>query len=226
MVTKEASIIASKCILQSTNLFKLHLKLNFMQEIILATNSDFRRKGFELLGMNFSSHGSRINEKLKYRPRNPHDLVVFLAKRKARAVAKKYVNECVIGFDSVGYFEGELLEKPRSREETFERLKELSGKHHQFYTGTFMINLDTRKKASKVSKTDIYMRELSEREIRRYLDSCDECEEYIKKALGYSAFSGFSSTFVRRIEGSANNLNFGLPTELIPSMLEKVGFEF
>jgi len=31
--------------------------------------------------------------------------------------------------DSVGYFNGKILEKPKSREEGFERLKSLSGKN-------------------------------------------------------------------------------------------------
>jgi septum formation protein len=127
----------------------------------------------------------------------------------------------VIGFDSAGYFNGQILEKLEFREGAFSRLKSLSGKNHQFYTGICMINTNSNASLSKVVKTDIFMRNYSHEEIIKYLD---ESNDYVTHALGYSALNGLSSTFVERIEGSFNNLLYGLPLEVIPEMLKEVGY--
>ncbi|TSA46168.1 hypothetical protein D4R51_00580, partial [bacterium] len=109
-------------------------------KIILATTSPHRQQALEMLGLDFIAEGSDIDENFEGRPSIPDDLVKQLSKLKAESVAKNHSEGIIIGFDSVGWFDNSILEKPKSREEVFDRLKSLSGNNFDFYTGVHIIN--------------------------------------------------------------------------------------
>ncbi len=190
-------------------------------KIILATTSPYRRETFGNLGIPFEAEGSNIDESQAER-NDPEELVKNLSKLKAEAVAKNHSDAIVIGMDSITYFNDKILEKPKSREEDFQRLKELSGNNHQFYTGVYIVNTATNKAISRVVKTEVFMRNLSEKEINKYLDEDPYFKTY---ALGYDPVKHISSSFVQRIEGSYYNLLGGIPLEVIVEMLTEVGYK-
>lgn len=192
-----------------------------MLQIILATVSPYRKEAFSFLGFDFVAEASQVEEYDEKRPDQPEDLVKYLSRLKAEAVAKNHSAGIVIGFDSVGWFDGRILEKPKSKEDGFERLRSLSGQHYQFYTGMHAINLDTGQVASEVSKTDIFMRSLADEEINKYLNQDPHFNTY---ALGFDPLGHYSSTFASKIEGSYNNFLRGIPLEIIPGMLSSVGY--
>ena len=192
-----------------------------MSKIILATTSPYRRETFGYLGIPFEVEGSKVDESQVERD-NPEELVKQLSRLKAEAVAKNHSDAIIIGMDSVTYFNGKILEKPKSKEEDFQRLKNLSGKKHQFYTGIHMINTASGKTLSKIVITDVFMRELSEEEINKYLDDDPYFNTY---ALGYDPVKHISSSFVRKIEGSYYNLLGGIPLETIVEMLREIGYK-
>jgi len=192
-----------------------------MLKIILATTSPYRKETFGYLGIPFETEGSNVDESQIERD-NPEELVKQLSKLKAEAVAKNYSDTIVIGMDSVSYFNGKILEKPKSREEDFQRLKNLSGKRHQFYTGIHVINTASGKTLSRIVITDVFMRELSEEEINKYLDEDSHFNTY---ALGYDPVKHISSSFVKKIEGSYYNLLGGIPLETIVEMLKEIGYK-
>lgn len=192
-----------------------------MSKIILATTSPYRREVFGYLGIPFEVEGSKVDESQLER-NNPEELVENLSRLKAEAVAKNHSDAIVIGFDSVTYFNGRILEKPKSKEEDFQRLKALSGKEHQFYTGVHIIDTASGKTLSKIVKTDVFMRELSEEEINQYLDEDPHFNTY---ALGYDPVKHISSSFVKRIEGSYYNLLGGIPLETIAEMLKEISYK-
>ena len=191
-----------------------------MTRIILATTSPYRREIFGYLGIDFEAEGSKLDESQIER-NNPEELVKQLSKLKAEAVAKNYSEAIVIGMDSVTYFNGQILEKPKSKEEAFQRLKSLSGNNHQFYTGIYMVNTASNKAISRIVKTEIFMRKLSEREINKYLDEDPNFNTY---ALGYDPVKHISASFVQKIEGSYYNLLGGIPLEVIVEMLSEIGY--
>jgi len=193
-----------------------------MTKLILGTTSPHRRKAFNFLGLNYECKGSDVDEYFDGRPDNPEELVKHLAKLKANAVAANYSEGIVIGFDSVGFYDGSVLEKPQSKDEAFNRFKLLSGQSHQFYTGIHMINVSDGRELSRVVRTDVLMRDLNDDEIRRYLDQDENFKTF---ALGYDPAKHLSSTFVSKIEGSYNNLLWGLPLETIVEMLPVVGYK-
>lgn len=193
-----------------------------MTKIILATSSIYRKKAFSFLDLDFVSQSSDIDEYFENRPNSPKELVLHLAKLKADTVAKNYDSGIIIGFDSVGWFDGKVLEKPKSKEEAFNRLKSLSGKTHDFYTGIYMKDIKSGKDILKVSITNVEVRELTDSEINKYLNQDSKFNTY---ALGYDPLGHYSSTFVKRIDGSYNNLTRGIPLEIIIEMLFKIGYK-
>lgn len=172
------------------------------------------------MGIPFEAEGSNVDESQLERD-NPEELVKQLSKLKAEAVAKNHSDAIVIGMDSITYFNGQILEKPKSREEDFKRLKALSGNKHQFYTGIYMVNTATNKTLSKTVITDVFMRELSDEEINKYLDEDPNFNTY---ALGYDPVKHYSASFVKKIEGSYYNLLGGIPIEVIVEMLKEIGY--
>jgi len=192
-----------------------------MEKIILATSSPYRQEAFANLDIPFEVEGSGVDETILER-NNPEELVKELAKMKAEAVAQRHQKGIVIGFDSVAYFSGEILEKPESREEAFNRLKKLSGQDHAYYTGVHMIDITAGRVLSDVSKTDISMREISEKEINKYLDSDDR---YTTFALGYDASGKYSASFIGKASGNYYGLLAGIPLDIIVSMLKEINHD-
>ena len=195
--------------------------MKYMPKIILATTSFYRKEIFGYLSIPFETEGSNVDESQLER-NGPEELVKGLSRLKAEAVAKIHSDAIVIGMDSVGYFNGQIFEKPKSKEEDFQRLKILSNKNHQFYTGIHMINTDSDKILSKIVKTNVFMRELSEEEINKYLNEDPNFNTY---ALGYDPVKHYSASFVKKIEGSYYNLLGGIPLEIIVEMLKEIDYK-
>ncbi|MFH1308878.1 MAG: Maf family protein [Patescibacteria group bacterium] len=187
-------------------------------KIILATTSKSRIQAFKFLNINFESQPSNVDESVLER-KNPKELVKELSRLKAEAVIKNNPNSIVIGFDSIGFFNGQILEKPKSKKEIFNRLKSISGNKHEFYTGIYAINTSSSKTISKVVKTEMIMRNISEYEINKYIEQDGNYNTY---ALGYDPLGNYSSTFIKEIKGSYNNITRGIPLEIIPELLLEI----
>jgi len=190
-----------------------------MSKVVLATSSPYRIEAFAYLKIPFTNEASEVDESLAPHE-TPQKLVAYLSRAKAETVAARYPDAVVFGFDSVGYFEGGILEKPKTREENFARLKKLSGKTHEFFTGIYTMRLNTMETIAAMAKTTIDFRELSDRDITKYLD---EDELYRTLSAGYNSFNHFSATFPRRIEGNLHNLSSGIPLDLVVAILRKFG---
>ena len=77
--------------------------------LVLASSSPFRRSLLQRLGLTFSCHSPDIDE--SRRPdETPVELVLRLAREKARAVAQEYPGALIIGSDQVAVTaDGEVL---------------------------------------------------------------------------------------------------------------------
>lgn len=175
-----------------------------------------------MLDLDFEAVGSDIDENFDGRPGHPEELVLELAKRKAQSVAKNYKNGIVIGFDSVGWFQGEILEKPKDRAEVFQRLKNLLGNTHKFFTGIHLINISENKILFSMSETEIKLRDLSDAEINKYIDQDPKFSTY---AIGFDPLCHYSSSFTESIIGSYNNYLRGIPLETIVGLLKEAGYD-
>ncbi|MFH1307679.1 MAG: Maf family protein [archaeon] len=189
-----------------------------MAKIILATTSPYRIQACKDALIEVIPEGSEINEDFKGRPELPDDLVKELAKRKAEVVALNHNSGIIIGLDSLAYFRSQILEKPKSEQEAFDRLKSFSGNKLEFLTGVHLINKNNSPQTalSKVVHSDLYMRNLSDQEITEYLETDPR---YKTLALGFCLLYHKSASFVKEIRGDYNSPLRGIPLSVIIEMI-------
>ena len=136
--------------------------------VVLASESQSRRRALDILGLKYEVCPSAIDEKL-IRDSDPAALTKELAEAKAWKVVSEFQDAVVVAGDAVVAKAGKTFEKPRDIEQAAEFLRELSGSAFQFVTSLTVIRSDTRRMLSTVETSEIRFRELGEREIRDYI---------------------------------------------------------
>ena len=145
-------------------------------KFILASQSP-RRK--ELLSRVVSDFDVRVSHVEEVVPAGlqPQEVVIYLAKIKAEAVAKELKQEqpaqrfAVIGADTVVVLDHQIMGKPKDRADCVRMLSALSGREHAVYTGVAVV-VDGRTE-SFYERTAVRFLQLSDEEINWYasLDS-------------------------------------------------------
>lgn len=141
-------------------------------KIVLASESPFRKRALDMLGLKYEVCPSRMDEKA-IRDDNPAELTRKLAEEKARKVASEHPDAVVVSGDAVAAKNSGIYEKPRSLEEAAKFLRELSGSEFQFVTSLAVMNSNTGKILSTVETSNITFRELVEAEIQAYIRKYD-----------------------------------------------------
>ena len=172
-------------------------------KVVLASESQSRRRAMDILGIPYQAHPSAIDEK-SIRDSDPVALTQKLAEAKARKVAAIFPDAVVVAGDAVVEKNGRIFEKPRDRDEAVEFLHALSGSAFHFVTSLVVIRSDTGKMLSTVETSEIRFRKLTDREIRGYV------EKYPVLNLA-GAFEGEGVLrFAEHVSGSFNFIT-GLP---------------
>lgn len=187
-----------------------------MKPIILASGSPRRRELLLQAGLKFEVEPSSYKEEMGL-DMEPEDLAKYLSQKKAIEVAKKHKDSIIIGADTFIVFEGELIGKPKTKEEAKEMLKKLSGKAHSVITGFTIIDTGLNKTVSDFAETKLFFRDISDEEINSYV----ETGEPLDKAGAY-AIQGLGGIFVQRIEGDYYNI-VGLPLSKVVERLKDFG---
>jgi septum formation protein len=120
----------------------------------------------------------------------------------------------VLGADTTVVVDGEILGKPRDDEDAAGMLRRLSGKRHEVLTGVSLRH--GAHEVGRVETTAVYVRALSEEELRWYAASGEGRD----KAGGY-AVQGLASRFIPRIDGSYSNV-VGLPVACVAELLRSL----
>lgn len=188
--------------------------------VILASQSPRRKEllskiinDFEIIPSIFDE--SKINEK------NPSRLVEVLSKSKGEEVydrLNKSEDFIIISSDTIVSLDEKILGKPKDKEEAFRMLKDLQDNKHTVYTGLFvLINRDSKKEEILThSKTDVYFKKLTDKEIMDYINS----ENTLDKAGAY-AIQGKAKTFVEKTEGNIETV-IGLDIKKLKEILNKI----
>lgn len=186
-------------------------------KIVLASESTFRRRALDLLGLAYEVCPSGVDEKT-IRDDNPAELTRKLAEAKARKMAREQGDAVVVAGDAVVSKGGRIYEKPRSLEEAAQFLRELSGSEFEFITSLAVMDARTGRMLSTVESAEIRFRELIEREI----------QEYIGKYAVLNCAGAFESDavllFAERISGSYNFVT-ALPVSRLIVFLRAQGVE-
>lgn len=181
-------------------------------EIILASASPRRRELMRYITDEFRAVPLDCDETLPL-DIDPMQASEYLANLKALAAAEQYPDAVVIGCDTTVICEGDILGKPKSREECVAVMELLSGHTHQVVTGCSIMYGDKVTSFSEV--TDVTFRELSDAEIEAYADT----DEPYDKAGGYG-IQGRGSELVYSIDGDFFNV-VGLPVTRLFRELKK-----
>lgn len=137
-------------------------------KIILASESPFRRRAMDMLGIAYETRPANLDEK-SIRADTPADLTLKLAEAKAWKVADEVPDAVIVAGDAVATKAGKIYEKPTSLEEAAQFLEELSGGTFQFVTSLVVLRVPSRRIFSTVETSDITFRRLLEREIQSYI---------------------------------------------------------
>lgn len=185
-----------------------------MSRFILASKSPRRQ---ELIGYILSDHEVIVSDVEEILPDGiaPEAVPAYLAGIKAQAVAAEHPDDVVIGADTVVILDGEVLGKPKDRDDAFRMLRALSGKVHTVITGCAIIQNGEMTTFADHTRVEFYP--LSDREILDYIAT----GEPFDKAGAYG-IQGKGSVLVKRIEGDFFNV-MGLPVARLKREMERVG---
>jgi septum formation protein len=187
-----------------------------MKKIILASASPRRRELLSKIGLKFSIEKSNIREDLDLKL-NPKQLAEMLSYRKACKISKKYSNAVIIAADTLVVLNNKIIGKPKNPKDAAKILNKLSGKAHSVITAFTIIDTKTNKSVTKSVETKVFMKKLTEEEIKYYVNT----EEPSDKAGAY-AIQGFGGIFIEKIDGDYYNV-VGLPLTALIRELKKFG---
>jgi septum formation protein len=183
-------------------------------KIILASASPRRAALLASAGIPVESVQSPIPEDV--RPdETAEQHVRRLAEAKARDVASATSGRFFIGADTAVVCGGEMLGKPRDRDDAGRMLRTLSGRPHDVVTAYAVYDAATGHIRVDAVKTRVYFKALRPEEIAAYVST--PCP--FDKAGAYG-IQGRAACMVERIEGSYTNV-VGLPLcETIETLLQ------
>ena len=193
-----------------------------MHKIILASKSKVRKKILDENNIECKVFPSNADEELAKKSLikenlSPELISKNLAELKANKVSLKFNNEIVIGADSVIDMNGELISKPKNREEALKILKKLNGKTHNLISSV-CISKSGSMIWNYTDKASLTMKNMSEIELKEYLSKITDEALY---AYNVYQIEGEGKSLFLKIKGDENTI-MGLPIKKIKDYLKKL----
>ena len=191
-------------------------------KIVLASKSGVRRLILEKNNIKCTIVPSNVDEdqvkdSLLAVGANPMLISKNLAELKSTKVSRKHPNELVLGADSVISLNNELINKPKTRDESLKILKKLNGSTHYLITSVCL-----SKNGSMVwnftDQSELKMKKLSEKQLIDYLKKI-KTETLIAYGV-YQIESGGLELF-ESINGNMESI-IGLPIKQVISYIKQV----
>ena len=187
--------------------------------IILASASKQRQDIFNMIGLKYDVITSDVPEESNQT--EPDKYVEELSLNKAKSVKKQIKDKAIIiSADTIIYSNNKIYEKPKSKEEAYSNLKELSNNKCTAYTGITLMDLYKEKVICSSSKVNVYFNEIKDEEAEWYVNN----EEKIFKCCGFVPL-GKASVFINKIEGDYNTL-LGISPSIVYNKFKELGYSF
>jgi septum formation protein len=187
-----------------------------IHKFILASASPRRKELLELVGLEFEVVPGDVDEDF-HETETPRDHVMRLSREKALAVSAIYPDAWVLGADTIVLVNGEILGKPRTKDEAREMLRKLSGRSHRVLSGFTVLKKTGGAVFTDAVESMVVFKNLSADEIEWYVGT----DEPYDKAGGYAA-QGMGASLIREIRGSYTNV-VGLPLCEVVDALRQMG---
>ena len=190
-----------------------------MLKIILASQSKVRKKILDEHNILNEVKPSNIDEdvvksSLLKEKASPELISKNLAELKANKISGKFTDNLVLGADSVIDLDGELISKPRNREEALEILKKLNGKKHHLISSV-CISKNGSMVWNHTDKATLTMKKMKEDDLKSYLAKISDEALY---AYNVYQIEGEGRNLFLSINGNENTI-MGLPVEKIKKYL-------
>tara|TARA_Y100000590_G_scaffold91365_1_gene103111 strand:- start:5069 stop:5656 length:588 start_codon:yes stop_codon:yes gene_type:complete len=193
-----------------------------INKIILASKSGVRKKILKENGINCEVIPANVDEEhvkksLLKENASPELISKNLAELKANKISEKKNEYLVLGADSVIDLNGELISKPKSRNEALNILKKLNGQKHQLISSV-CISQNGSMIWNFTEASTLTMKKLNLDEIQSYLKKIRDEELY---AYGVYQIEADGRSLFLKIEGDENSI-MGLPVEKIKEFLKNL----
>ena len=190
--------------------------------IILASKSGVRKKILDENNIKNDVIESNVNEddikaSLIAEGANPLLISKNLAELKANKVSSKVPDQIVLGADSVVDYKGELISKPKSREEALSILKKLNGNNHNLISSV-CISKNSSMIWNHSEISTLKMKNLSEDQLKSYLKKIKDRDLF---AYGVYQIEAEGKSLFSKIEGDKNSI-MGLPVKKIKEYLDSL----
>lgn len=186
---------------------------------ILASKSPRRKEILENLGISFEIVTADTDESSD--ERDPHKLVELLSERKGLAVRDRLLTDgqdlsdtVIISSDTVVAVDGEILGKPRDKEDAKRMLRLLSDREHEVVSGICLIGKDRRGVSHEVTR--VAFDSLDDETVDSYIE---RCQPYDK--AGAYAIQGLASAWINGIHGCYFNV-VGLPVHRLNTLYTEI----
>ena len=193
-----------------------------MKSIILASNSEVRKKILDENNIKFTVEPSNLDEdevkkSLINQEATPELISKNLAELKANKVSQKRLGEIVLGADSVIDLNGQLISKPTNRAEAINILTSLNGKSH-FLISSVCISLDGKMIWNYTERAEMKMKNFTQEELKMYLSKISD-----KNLFSYNVYQieGEGKNLFSEIKGDVDTI-MGLPIKNIRKYLENI----
>ncbi|EIJ36404.1 Maf family protein [Thiothrix nivea] len=188
-------------------------------QLVLASASPRRRELLAQIGLNFLVQTADIEE-TPLPGESAEALVKRLAKEKAEAVwISRGVSHTpslpVLGSDTLGILDGELLVKPADFEDARRMLRKMSGQRHEILTAVALTGAGGTQVI--VNRSVVKFRALTDAEILAYWQTGEPQDK-----AGAYAIQGYGAVFIEQLEGSYSGV-MGLPLFETAQLLQAAG---
>ena len=190
-----------------------------VNKIILASKSGVRKKILEVNNIKCKIEPSNVDEdsvkeSLLKEKATPTIISKNLAELKANKISQKFIEEMVLGADSVIDLEGEIISKPNNRAEALEILKRMNGKTHQLISSV-CISRGGSMIWNYTDKASLTMKNMTFLELENYLKKISDDDLY---AYNVYQIEGEGRNLFSKIEGDKDTI-MGLPVKKIKEYL-------
>jgi septum formation protein len=192
-----------------------------MVNLILASKSKVRKEILDKNGVTCQVQESKVDEEpvkesLLKEKASPEIISKNLAELKANKVSAKNIDKIVLGADSVIDLNGELISKPKNREQALTILKKLNGKKHHLVSSV-CISKNGSMIWNYTDKASLTMKNFNDNDLKNYLS---KLSDKILYAYNVYQIEGEGKSLFSKVEGDEDTI-MGLPIKKIKEYLKQ-----
>ena len=189
-------------------------------EIILASQSLYRKKILRQFGIPFQAHSHLVDERAleELFDGSPLELSGYLALKKAESLKTLFPDRIIVGSDQVLIFNNQSMVKPKSEEEIIKRLELLQGKTHFLSTSVAVLPGNSEESYQKTILSEMTMDSFSDKEIVFFAQ-----QEGVLDSVGGYFFEKQGALLFKEVKTTDPYSIIGLPVLSLVGWLRRSG---